>query len=87
MVSYFPSFFLPPLFKIYLPDIFNMFQVYMPRGHREHTIYDDFDIAAVLNLMGQCNHFRKFIKHPLPINQVIEKHSNKNTGQLCFQSA
>ncbi|KAG5261944.1 hypothetical protein AALO_G00290320 [Alosa alosa] len=37
-------------------------KVYMPKGHRGHTTYDDFDIAALLNLMGHCAHFRKFIK-------------------------
>ncbi|XP_062383788.1 uncharacterized protein si:ch211-91p5.3 isoform X2 [Sardina pilchardus] len=37
-------------------------KVYMPQGHREHAIYDHFDIAALLNLMGHCTHFSKFIK-------------------------
>ncbi|XP_041936026.1 uncharacterized protein si:ch211-91p5.3 isoform X2 [Alosa sapidissima] len=43
-------------------------KVHMPQGHREHTIYDHFDIAALLNLMGHCTHFRKFIK---------DQHTNK----------
>lgn len=47
-----------------------IYQVYMPQGHQEHTIYDHFDIAALLNLMGHCKHFRKFIKDQ-PINKVI----------------
>ncbi|XP_030634894.1 uncharacterized protein CXorf38 homolog [Chanos chanos] len=37
-------------------------KVYMPRGHRSHNSFKDFDIAALLNLMICCNHFRTFIE-------------------------
>ncbi|XP_062383819.1 uncharacterized protein CXorf38 [Sardina pilchardus] len=58
-------------------------KVYMPKGHRHHNTYDAFDIAALLNLMGHCTHFHKFIKDQ-HTNKVINvrnrvTHSPNNT--------
>ncbi len=30
----------------------------MPRGHKQHCMFDQFDIAAILNLMSFCKHFK-----------------------------
>ncbi|XP_017565572.1 uncharacterized protein si:ch211-91p5.3 isoform X2 [Pygocentrus nattereri] len=35
-------------------------KVYMPRGQSGHRRFEEFDIAAILNFMAQCKHFKKF---------------------------
>lgn len=32
-------------------------QAHMPRGHRKHGKFAEFDVAAILNLMSSCKHF------------------------------
>uniref|UniRef100_A0AAR2JXR2 Uncharacterized protein n=1 Tax=Pygocentrus nattereri TaxID=42514 RepID=A0AAR2JXR2_PYGNA len=32
----------------------------MPRGQSGHRRFEEFDIAAILNFMAQCKHFKKF---------------------------
>ncbi|XP_062393514.1 uncharacterized protein LOC134080914 [Sardina pilchardus] len=34
----------------------------MPGGHKTHVKFDDFDIAALINLMSRCTHFHRLIK-------------------------
>ncbi|XP_058623675.1 uncharacterized protein si:ch211-91p5.3 isoform X2 [Onychostoma macrolepis] len=34
-------------------------KAHMPRGHRQHCTFDQFDIAAILNLMSFCKHFKE----------------------------
>lgn len=41
-------------------------QVYMPGGHKTHVKFDDFDIAALINLMSRCTHFQRLIKANKP---------------------
>ncbi|XP_067293335.1 uncharacterized protein [Pseudorasbora parva] len=33
-------------------------KAYMPRGHRQHCKFSQFDVAAILNLMSSCKHFK-----------------------------
>ncbi|KAL7845800.1 hypothetical protein AOLI_G00239920 [Acnodon oligacanthus] len=35
-------------------------KVYMPRGQSGHRCFEEFDIAAILNFMAHCKHFKKF---------------------------
>ncbi|KAL6481516.1 hypothetical protein MHYP_G00095960 [Metynnis hypsauchen] len=35
-------------------------KVYMPRGQSGHRCFEQFDIAAILNFMVHCKHFKKF---------------------------
>ncbi|XP_076138888.1 uncharacterized protein LOC143122002 [Alosa pseudoharengus] len=37
-------------------------KVYMPGGHKTHVKFDDFDMAALINLMSRCTHFHRLIK-------------------------
>ncbi|XP_030634834.1 uncharacterized protein LOC115816002 [Chanos chanos] len=46
-------------------------KVYMPRGHKNHRRFEEFDIAAILNLMSNCKHFKKFVAGQC-ITKVIE---------------
>ncbi|XP_065148111.1 uncharacterized protein [Paramisgurnus dabryanus] len=32
-------------------------KAYMPRGHDKHGTFEEFDVAAILNLMRSCKHF------------------------------
>ncbi|XP_067461247.1 uncharacterized protein CXorf38 homolog [Thunnus thynnus] len=41
-------------------DEWQVAKVYMPNGHKNHNSPGDFDIAALLCLMNQCKHFKKF---------------------------
>ncbi|XP_054452139.1 caspase-8-like isoform X2 [Anoplopoma fimbria] len=41
-------------------DKWEVAKVYMPDGHKKHNFIGDFDIAALLCLMNQCKHFKKF---------------------------
>ncbi|XP_036413521.1 uncharacterized protein CXorf38-like [Colossoma macropomum] len=41
-------------------EIWEVAKVYMPGGQREHRCFDQFDIAAILNFMANCKHFKKF---------------------------
>ncbi|XP_048105066.1 uncharacterized protein LOC125298401 [Alosa alosa] len=34
----------------------------MPGGHKTHVKFDDFDIAALINLMSRCTHFHRLLK-------------------------
>ncbi|XP_036395878.1 uncharacterized protein LOC118785368 [Megalops cyprinoides] len=43
-------------------DKWEVAKVYMPRGNRNHSKLDQFDISAFLNLMTSCKHFNKFVK-------------------------
>ncbi|KAL7852674.1 hypothetical protein SRHO_G00184590 [Serrasalmus rhombeus] len=35
-------------------------KVYMPRGQSGHRCFEQFDIAAILNFMAHCKHFKEF---------------------------
>ncbi|XP_016115464.1 uncharacterized protein [Sinocyclocheilus grahami] len=39
-------------------DKWEVAKAHMPRGHKEHRKFDQFDIAAILNLMSSCKHFK-----------------------------
>uniref|UniRef100_A0AAY4AR45 Uncharacterized protein n=1 Tax=Denticeps clupeoides TaxID=299321 RepID=A0AAY4AR45_9TELE len=45
-------------------------KAFMPGGHEGHGKFEDFDIAALLNLMSNCTYFKKFVR-PEPITKVI----------------
>ncbi|XP_043084402.1 uncharacterized protein si:ch211-91p5.3 isoform X2 [Puntigrus tetrazona] len=40
-------------------DKWEVAKAHMPRGHTKHRTFDQFDIAAILNLMNFCKHFKK----------------------------
>ncbi|XP_038574562.1 uncharacterized protein CXorf38 homolog isoform X2 [Micropterus salmoides] len=41
-------------------DKWEVAKVYMTGGHKNHKSIGQFDIVALLSLMTQCNHFKKF---------------------------
>nr|XP_015218820.1 PREDICTED: uncharacterized protein LOC102686979 isoform X1 [Lepisosteus oculatus] len=44
-------------------------KVYMPRGNKDHSKVQDFDISAFLNLMKVCTHFKKYV-NTIALDQV-----------------
>lgn len=47
-----------------------LLQVYMPRGNKDHTKANAFDISAFLNFMKFCKHFEKTVKGTM-LDKVI----------------
>uniref|UniRef100_A0A8C2E0P0 Si:ch211-91p5.3 n=1 Tax=Cyprinus carpio TaxID=7962 RepID=A0A8C2E0P0_CYPCA len=54
-------------------DKWEVAKAHMPRGHNKHCKFDQFDIAAILNLMYSCKHFKN-----IPGKSVVDVISVRN---------
>ncbi|XP_052399513.1 uncharacterized protein LOC127946790 isoform X5 [Carassius gibelio] len=53
--------------RLWPTDKWEVAKAHMPRGHKPHRNFDQFDIAAILNLMSSCKHFKN-----IPGKSVVE---------------
>lgn len=46
-------------------------KAYMPRGHKQHCEFAQFDISAILNFLSACKHFKPFLTKGENVKKVI----------------
>ncbi|XP_056308369.1 uncharacterized protein CXorf38 homolog isoform X1 [Danio aesculapii] len=46
-------------------------KAYMPRGHKQHCEFAQFDISAILNFLSVCKHFKPFLSKGENVKKVI----------------
>uniref|UniRef100_A0AAY4AR37 Uncharacterized protein n=1 Tax=Denticeps clupeoides TaxID=299321 RepID=A0AAY4AR37_9TELE len=54
----------------------------MPGGHEGHGKFEDFDIAALLNLMSNCTYFKKFLTSAISVQVIHVRNQLMHSPQL-----